>query len=78
MPCMLKLCRRRQNIYLTALQKLGARMAVIFGVSSFLIWASVSDTTVIQVYLSYAFAYTGIIIFQVGVETSHHHASSMI
>lgn len=63
--------RRRQRIYMRALRKLVAQMLVIFGGSSFLIWASVSDGTVIQVYLFYAFAYTGIIIFQVGVPTSH-------
>lgn len=63
--------RRRQRIYLRALRKLVAQMLVIFGGSSFLIWASVSDATVIQVYLFYAFAYTGIIIFQVGAETLH-------
>ncbi|KAK1834098.1 hypothetical protein QBC39DRAFT_301394 [Podospora conica] len=56
--------RRRQRIYLRALQKLGAQMVVIFGGSSFLVWASVSDPTVIKGYLFYAFAYTGIIIFQ--------------
>lgn len=63
--------RRRQRIYSRALRKLVAQMLVIFAGSSFLVWASVSDATVIQVYLFYAFAYTGIIIFQVGAETPH-------